>query len=98
MNRERMLQVLLAPLVSEKATRAAEDNSQIAFRVATSATKLEIRRAVEALFKVDVVRVHTLNVKGKNKVFGRLQGKRSGWKKAYVSLAKGQDIDFGNIE
>lgn len=98
MNKERMLRVLLAPHVSEKASRAAEASSQVVFRVAKDATKLEVRHAVEQLFKVKVKSVQTLNVKGKQKVFGRLQGKRSDWKKAYVSLEAGQDIDFLNAE
>jgi len=98
MNRERMLQVLVGPHVSEKASRTAEKNNQVVFRVAKNATKLEIRRAVEQLFDVKVEAVNTLNVKGKQKTFGRMLGKRSDWKKAYVSLAAGQDIDFASVE
>lgn len=98
MNRERMLQVLLGPLVSEKSSRVAEAHNQVVFRVAKNATKLEIRHAVEQLFNVKVESVNTLNVKGKQKVFGRMQGKRSDWKKAYVNLAAGQDIDFVSVD
>jgi large subunit ribosomal protein L23 len=94
MNRERIFEVLLSPHVSEKATWIAEDHNQFVFRVARNATKLEVRKAVEQLFEVKVKSVQTLNVKGKTKNFGRQQGKRTGWKKAYVSLEAGQDIDF----
>lgn len=98
MNKERMLKVLLAPHVSEKTSLVGDKGNQVVFRVAKDATKLEVRHAVEQLFDVKVTDVKTLNVKGKKKVFGRLQGKRSDWKKAYVSLAEGQDIDFFNAE
>lgn len=81
MNKARIFQVLLAPHVSEKATVVAEKGNQFVFRVARDADKREIKAAVEALFEVKVKDVRTLNVKGKNKVFGRLQGKRSDWKK-----------------
>lgn len=98
MNKERMLKVLLAPHVSEKASRASETGNQVVFRVAKDATQLEVRRAVEQLFDVKVESVQTLNVKGKQKVFGRMQGKRSDWKKAYVRLQDGQDIDFSSVD
>lgn len=94
MNKERIFQVLLAPHVSEKASVVGEANNQFVFRVAKDADKLEIRRAVEALFNVKVRSVRTLNVKGKRKFFGRVAGRRSDWKKAYVALEAGQDIDF----
>jgi len=94
MNQERLLQVLLAPIVSEKATRI-EANAQYAFRVAPDATKREIGRAVEVLFEVQVERVQVLNVKGKQKRFGRRLGKRKDWRKAYVRLKPGHSIDFG---
>lgn len=94
MNKERIFEVLLSPHVSEKATNIADAHNQFVFRVAKSASKLEVRKAVEQLFDVKVKSVQTLNVKGKTKNFGRVQGKRSGWKKAYVSLEAGQDIDF----
>ena len=91
---ERAYQVLLSPLVSEKSTVAAEENNVVAFEVARTATKDQIRRAVEGLFGVKVSRVTTANVKGKVKRFGRSFGRRSNWKKAYVKLAEGQEIDF----
>lgn len=94
MNRERIFQVLLAPHISEKASVVGEAGNQFVFRVAPDANKLEIRRAVEALFDVKVKSVRTLNVKGKRKFFGRVAGKRSDWKKAYVALEAGHDIDF----
>lgn len=94
MNKERIFQVLVAPHVSEKASLVADKNNQFMFRVAKDADKREIRQAVESLFGGKVQSVQTVNVKGKNKNFGRMQGKRSDWKKAYVSLEAGQDIDF----
>ncbi|MBZ2190450.1 MAG: 50S ribosomal protein L23 [Alcanivorax sp.] len=94
MNQERIFQVLLSPHVSEKASVVADKNEQYVFKVARDASKREIKIAVEQLFDVKVEAVQTLNVKGKKKVFGRVQGKRSDWKKAYVSLQAGQDIDF----
>lgn len=94
MNQERLLQVLLAPQVSEKATFIADKNEQIAFRVASDATKPEIKAAVELLFKVQVESVQVLNVKGKVKRFRGAIGQRKGWKKAFVSLKPGQEINF----
>lgn len=93
MNKERIFQVLLSPHISEKATVVAE-RGQFVFRVAGDASKLEIRKAVETLFSVKVKGVRTLNVKGKTRNFGRTVGKRSDWKKAYVALEAGHDIDF----
>lgn len=98
MNQERIFKVLLGPHVSEKATNLAEANGQIVFKVDTTATKLEIKKAVEQLFNVKVDRVTTLNVKGKTKRTVRGLGKRNDWKKAYVSLEAGQDIDFASAE
>ena len=94
MNQERVMQVLLAPHVSEKSTLAADQANQVVFRVALDATKPEIRKAVETLFKVSVENVTVVRSQGKRKRFGRLQGRRSDWKKAYVRLAPGNDIDF----
>jgi large subunit ribosomal protein L23 len=91
---ERLLQVLLAPQVSEKSTRVAEKNNQVVFRVLSSATKPEIKAAVELLFKVEVMSVQVLNNKPKEKRFGRTMGQRSGWKKAFVCLKPGQEINF----
>ena len=94
MNQERILQVLLAPHVSEKSTLMADANSQHVFKVLPTATKTEIKQAVEQLFEVKVAQVRVMNVKGKTKRFGQRDGKRSDWRKAYVTLAEGQDIDF----
>lgn len=98
MNQERIFKVLLGPHVSEKATDLAEKHGQIVFKVDTTATKLEIKKAVEQLFNVKVDKVSTLNVKGKTKRTVRGLGKRNDWKKAYVSLQPGQDIDFASAE
>lgn len=95
MNKERMFQVLLAPHISEKTTIVADANRQFVFKVAPDATKPEIKEAVETLFDVKVEAVKTLNVKGKTKRFGQRLGKRSGWKKAYVGLKEGFDIELG---
>ena len=94
MNEERLLKVLLAPHVSEKSNRLTDRYNQVAFKVARDATKPEIKDAVELLFKVKVTGVTVLNVKGKRKRFGALTGRRSDWKKAYVSLEAGHEIDF----
>ncbi|MFO7642436.1 MAG: 50S ribosomal protein L23 [Candidatus Competibacteraceae bacterium] len=94
MNQERLLKVLLAPHVSEKSNRVAERYNQVVFKVARDATKPEIKDAVELLFKVAVKGVTILNVKGKRKRFGMIHGRRSDWKKAYVSLEAGHEIDF----
>ncbi len=94
MNQERLLQVLLAPQVSEKATDVADKNNQVIFKVAADATKPEIKAAVELLFKVEVDAVQVLNVKGKAKRRGSIQGRRKGWKKAFVCLKAGQEIQF----
>ena len=93
-NQERLYQVILAPIVSEKGTFVADKFEQVAFRVASTATKPEIKAAVELLFKVQVDSVQVLNVKGKQKRFGRYMGSRKNWKKAYVSLMPGQEINF----
>ena len=93
-NQERLLQVLLAPQISEKATYVADKNEQVIFRVATDATKPEIKAAVELLFKVQVESVQVANVKGKVKRVGRFTGQRKGWKKAFVCLKPGQEINF----
>ena len=94
MNQERLMQVLLAPQISEKATFIAEKNEQVVFRVVSTATKPEVKAAVELLFKVEVTTVQISNVKGKKKKFGRFMGARKGWKKAYVGLKDGHVIDF----
>ena len=94
MNQQRLMQVLLAPQISEKATHVADKNEQVVFRVASDATKPEVKAAVELLFKVSVESVQIANVKGKQKKFGRFMGSRKNWKKAYVSLKPGQEINF----
>ena len=95
MNQDRLMKVLLAPIVSEKATMLADKNNQIAFRVLQDATRPEIKAAVELLFKVQVESVQILNQKGKAKRFGRFSGRRDNVRKAYVSLAQGQELNFG---
>jgi large subunit ribosomal protein L23 len=95
MNRERLMNVLLSPVVSEKASMASETSAQYVFRVAPDATKREIGRAVELLFEVPVERVQVLNVKGKKKRFAQRLGNRKNWRKAYVRLKPGHEIDFG---
>lgn len=93
-NEERLLKVVLAPHISEKSTMAAEGSNTVVFKVLRDATKAEIKQAVEKLFEVEVNAVRTVNVKGKTKRTGMRIGKRSDWKKAYVQLKEGQDIDF----
>lgn len=93
-SQERLMQVLLAPQVSEKATYVADKNEQVVFRVAKDATKPEVKAAVELLFKVEVEGVQIANVKGKVKRFGRMTGRRKDWKKAFVCLKPGQEINF----
>jgi large subunit ribosomal protein L23 len=92
---ERLLSVLVAPRVSEKTARIQADQNQYVFEVATTATKQDVKAAVEALFKVKVEGVQVLNVKGKTKGFRGRTGKRADWRKAYVTLADGQSIEFG---
>ncbi len=98
MNQNRMLQVLLSPHVSEKSALAADSGNQYVFRVATGATKPEIRKAVESAFDVKVDAVRVVNIKGKTKRFGSRMGKRSDWRKAYVRLQAGQEIEFAGAE
>ena len=93
MTTERDYDVLVGPLVTEKATMLSE-HGQIAFRVRLDATKAEIRRAVERLFDVKVTGVNTLRVKGKSKIFRGRRGQRSSYKKAIVTLAEGQSVDY----
>ena len=94
MNQQRLMQELLAPQISEKATFIADKNEQVVFRVVPSATKVEVKAAVEMLFKVSVASVQIANVKGKSKRSGRSVGRRSDWKKAFVCLKPGQEINF----
>ena len=97
-NQERLMNILLGPQVSEKATYIAEKRDQVIFRVTTDATKPEIKAAVELLFKVSVDKVQIACVKGKQKRFGQALGRRKDWKKAYVCLAAGQEINFAANE
>lgn len=94
MNLERLTKVIVAPVVAEKATRVAELNNQVVLKVLPNANKTEIKHAVEKMFNVKVAAVTTSNVKGKVKRTGRVMGKRSDWKKAYVTLVDGADINF----
>lgn len=91
------MKVLVAPVVSEKSTMLAESNGQVTFRVLRDATKAEIKAAVELLFKVDVESVQVLNQAGKPRRFGRFVGRRRHTRKAYVSLAPGQEINFVEV-
>jgi large subunit ribosomal protein L23 len=97
-SKERLMQVLVAPHVSEKGARVAEQGNQIVFRVLRDATKPEIKAAVELMFEVKVDAVQVVNVAGKAKRFGGRAGRRSDFKKAYVTLAQGQTIDFAGAE
>lgn len=97
-DQERLMQVLLGPHVSEKATGLAEKGNQVVFKVRGDASKTDVRRAVELLFEVKVQRVTVARMPAKNKRFGQRAGVRSGWKKAYVRLAPGQDINFMGTE
>ena len=98
MNQERLMNILLSPHVSEKSTNAAETANQIVFKVATTATKQEVKAAVEMLFDVNVENVQVANVKGKTKRTQNGIGRRSNWKKAYIRLQEGQDINFMGAE
>lgn len=94
MNTQRLMKIILAPIVSEKSTMLADKNDQVAFKVCVGATKQEIKAAVELLFKVEVESVRVINVAGKQKRFGRSMGRRSDTRKAYVALKAGQEINF----
>ena len=97
MNQERLYKVLLGPVISEKAAIAGEASNQVVFKVTKDATKQEIKAAVEKLFDVKVEGVRTLVTKGKTKRTRHGMGKRSDWKKSYVRLAEGQEIDFETL-
>jgi large subunit ribosomal protein L23 len=94
MNQEKLMNLLLAPRVTEKSTLVGEKHRQYVFKVMKNATKPQIRKAVELMFKVEVESVQVSNVKGKQKSFKQSLGSRSDWKKAYVKLKPGFDIDF----
>ena len=97
-NAEQLMNVVLAPVVSEKSTFVADKNRQYVFRVADRATKPQIKAAIELMFKTKVDGVTVLNVRGKERRFGRMVGRRRNWKKAYVRLAAGQEINFAATE
>ncbi len=95
-SQERLMRVVIAPQISEKATYVADKYEQVVFRVLRDATKPEIKAAVEMLFKVQVNKVQVACVKGKAKRFGRIMGRQNNWKKAYVCLVPGQEINFAS--
>ena len=97
-NIDQLMTVVLAPVVSEKSTFVADKNRQYVFRVADAATKPQIRAAIELMFKTKVDSVTVSNVKGKERRFGRTIGRKKNWKKAYVRLAAGQEINFAATE
>ena len=97
-NAEQLMNVVLAPVVSEKSTFVADKNRQYVFRVADRASKPQIKAAIELMFKTKVDGVTVLNVRGKERRFGRMVGRRRNWKKAYVRLAAGQEINFAATE
>ena len=98
MNQERLMNILLAPIVSEKSSRLADASRQFVFKVMKDASKPEVKRAVELMFDVKVDNVQITNMRGKVKAHGRSIGRRSDWKKAYVTLSEGHDIDFMGAE
>ena len=97
MNEERIFQVLLKPHISEKTAGLGDVAGQAVFQVAVTAKKAEIKEAIEQLFDVKVADVRTANMKGKTKRQGQRRGKRNDWKKAYVSLEQGHEIDLASI-
>ena len=94
MNKEQLMNVLLAPHVTEKTSRAMQNHNQYTFRVRRNATKTDIKKAVELMFEVKVSGVQVVNEPGKQRRFGKTLGRTQDWKKAYVSLAEGQAIDY----
>lgn len=98
MSQERLMNVLLGPHISEKSSVVADQNNQVVFKVAVDATKDEIKKAVELLFEVVVENVQVMNMKGKTKRSANGLGRRRNWKKAYISIKEGQDINFAGAE
>ena len=96
-NKYQLAGIIEAPIVSEKSTSAAEKNRQFVFKVQKQATKKQVKNAVEIMFGVEVDSVQVLNIKGKQKRVGRSLGQRSDWKKAYVKLKSGHDIEFSAV-
>lgn len=97
MSQDRLYQILRSPIVSEKSTRVADLHNQVVFEVIPDATKNEVQKAVELAFDVKVVSVQITNIRGKMKSTGRQTGKRKNWKKAYIRLEQGQEIDFTGV-
>jgi large subunit ribosomal protein L23 len=97
MNKEYLMRIIKAPLISEKSTWVSDNFGQYVFKVVNEATKLEVKQAIELLFNVKVAGVQTSNTKSKLKRSGRIMGKRPGWKKAYVKLMAGHKIDFSGL-
>ncbi len=97
-NNERLMKVIVSPIRTEKSHRLADSSRQITFKVLPGASKSEIRQAIKLLFEVDVISVQVLNCRGKAVRFGQGYGSQKNWKKAYVTLAEGQDIDFASGE
>lgn len=95
-NQSRLMNILRAPVISEKGNLTAEKNNTYAFKVLPDANKFEIKKAVETIFGVEVVSVHTVNVQGKARRSAHGMGRRSDWKKAYVKVAQGQELRFDN--
>ena len=98
LSKDELFQVLIAPVVTEKSTRAAEQGGQVVFNVLSSANRNDVKAAVEQAFEVEVESVRILNVKGKTKRFGRTTGRRNDRKKAYIRLKEGSDIDFAEFQ
>ncbi len=98
MNEERLLKVIIAPHISEKGTMLADKFRQFIFKIENNATKIEVKKAIEFLFKVEVDSVQICNVKGKKKIFKQVPGRRKNWKKAYVTLKEGYDLEFIGAE
>lgn len=98
MNKQGLMKVLLSPCISEKSTRVSDAHRQFVFRVAPEANKVHIKNAVEMMFNVEVDGVRVVNVKGKSKSFRFARGRRANWKKAYVTLKPGFDLDFMGVE
>lgn len=98
MNQERLMRILQEPRITEKSTILGDKYRQFVFKVVKDATKPEIKRAVELMFNVKVESVRTANSKGKTKQYRQTMGRRSDWKKAYVKLREGFDIDFMNVK
>ena len=98
MNPNRLTQVVIDPVFSEKSTLVGEKQNQYVFRVMQDATKAEVKAAIESLFKVTVDAVNVVNIAGKQKRFGRSMGRRRNIRKAYVSLAAGQEINFAETK